>query len=137
MKNTVGTIFMILGAVFLLLIVIGIIFFIADPYEIRPLLFDEAVQTQNSTAPTLNTQSATETSTSSTLEGEVVGGFALSSAQIEALVSLGIDPAVVPSTISAAQEECFVGVLGSARVQEIKAGAVPNALEFLKAKSCI
>jgi len=115
--------------------VIGTYFIVTDPYNLRPLLFGGSAPAQSNSQPVVTGEN--NTNTNGSIQGEVSDGFELSSAQVEALVSLGLDPAAVPSSISAEQEACFVGALGSARVSEIKAGAVPNAIEFLKAKSCI
>lgn len=125
---------MTLGVLFLVVILCGVYFFIADPYNLKPLIFGSTPTTQKSDVTNGNTADTSAQTGSST---ETAGGFQLSEAQKQALVSLGIDPAAVPSSISPAQETCFVGALGEARVAEIKAGAVPNAIEFLKAKVCI
>lgn len=140
MKNILTQIFVVLGVLFTLLILAGIYFYIIDPYNIKPLIIDsEVLNVQPPNQPKQNTSTATqETNSTAQNPGKVVeGGFQLSNAQKQALVGLGIDPTKVPSSITAAQETCFIGTLGEARVVEIKAGAVPNAVEFLKAKSCI
>ena len=118
--------------------------FITDPYGLKPLLFGGSAPAQSSSATeasmngNIHNNANTSASTTGEVQGEVVsGGFEFSSAQVEALVSLAIDPAAAPSSISAEQEACFAGVLGEARVIEIKAGAVPSAFEFMKAESCI
>lgn len=135
MKKILAQIFIALGVIFLILIIGGVGFFITDPYNLKPMLFGNgAVKVQpNNSADTAPTNKATTESTATT----ATGGFQLSDAQRQALISLGVDPAAVPSSISVEQETCFVSVLGEARVTEIKGGAVPNALEFFKAKSCI
>ena len=133
MKNILTHIFVTLGVIFLLLIIAGIGFVIADPYNLKPLIFgSEHVQQPSATTKNTDSQNTTQTDTTT-----IQGGFTLSEAQKQALISFGVDPAVVPTTLSAAEEECFVSVLGVSRVAEIKAGAVPSALEFLKGKSCI
>lgn len=133
MKNTTVQALVAFGVIMIILMVVAAYYFMSDPYSPR----ENSVVLQSATTTVTSTQSTTDTSASSTIAGEVAGGFALSSAQVEALVSLGIDPADVPSSISAEQEECFVEALGEDRVEEIKAGAVPNALEFMRARSCI
>lgn len=150
-KSITTQLFVTLGAIFLILVFVGIYFFVADPYGIRPLLFGGgSVPTQTNSASVsgsgaegnadTNTNMAggsTSTESSAAAEGGASGGFELSGGQVDALTSLGIDPADVPASISAEQEACFAGVLGEARVGEIKAGAVPSTFEFFKAKSCI
>lgn len=135
MKNIFTQIFVTLGVIFLILILVGAYFFVTDPYNLKPLFFgSERVNTQ---VKSTNTPEAKVTATTSASKATVSGGFTLSLTQKQALINLGIDPASVPTTISATQESCFVSVLGEARVAEIKTGAVPNAIEFFKAKSCI
>ncbi|MFZ2252954.1 MAG: hypothetical protein WAW13_02130 [Minisyncoccia bacterium] len=134
MKNILTQIFVSLGVIFLILIMAGVYFFITDPLNLKPLFFGngtEKTQVKNA--------SATETKNTIPVGAKTTttGGFVLSDTQKQALINLGIDPASVPTTISATQESCFVSVLGEARVAEIKTGAVPNAIEFFKAKSCI
>ncbi len=62
--------------------------------------------------------------------------FALSSAQKNALISLGIDPARAPSSISPAQQDCFIANLGEEKFASFKNGAVPSALDYMKVKGC-
>ena len=133
MKSITIYIFVTLGIIFLVLIIVGSYLFFADPYGLREVW----TPTPSTVVSESSIQSTVNTSTSTEPDVPVVRGFELSNAQVEALVSLGIDPAVVPSSINAEQEVCFVGALGEVRVGEIKAGDVPSALEFLKAKSCI
>ncbi len=142
MKNILTQIFVTLGVIFLILLLIGTYFFITDPYNLKPLIFGSGpTKTQTSNNPNTGntTQNTAQTGDSSTSTQAVTatGGFELSEAQRQALISLGIDPSAVPSSISEEQETCFVSVLGEARVSEIKAGAVPNAIEFYKAKACV
>lgn len=132
MKTFLTKIFLGLGVIFFILILIGTYLFVTDPYNLKPLLFGSPVKTQTTKTDTTETKTSGTTTT-----GAATGGFQLSAEQKQALVAFGIDPATVPSSISPAQETCFINVLGNARVSEIKAGAVPSALEFFKAKSCI
>ncbi|HMO78268.1 MAG TPA: hypothetical protein PKD95_03680, partial [Candidatus Paceibacterota bacterium] len=64
-------------------------------------------------------------------------GFTLTAEQRQAVISLGVPEASVPTTVSYEMEQCFIGVLGEARVEEIKAGAMPGGLEFIRAQACI
>lgn len=135
MKHILTQVFVTLGVIFLILILIGVYFFVTDPYNLKPMLFGGSAPIQNTGAPDSSAQREDDETTSS--EAATSGGFELSDAQVDALISLGIDPASVPSSISAEQEACFVGVLGEARVAEVKAGAVPSAFEMMQAQSCI
>lgn len=128
MKHFINQIFVTLGVVFFILIIIATYFFIADPYNLKPLVFgsDGAfnLQTADGDVPQ-NEQAGAD------------AGFTLSATQKQALVNLGIDPAKVPASLTAGQEQCFVGALGVDRVEEIKNGDVPGPVEFVKAKGCI
>jgi hypothetical protein len=143
MKHILTQIFVTLGVIFLICIVVGAYFFVSDPLNLKPLIFGTTVSVQREAKnPPATTGSLTGTVTETSAEGtrervQTEGGFTLSPAQKQALVAFGIDPATVPSSMSLEQETCFVGVLGEARVGEIKAGAVPSAIEFFKAKGCI
>jgi hypothetical protein len=57
----------------------------------------------------------------------------VTSAQAEALESVGLTAAA----ISPEQEACFVSILGQARVDEVKAGTIPSAAEFVRASGCL
>lgn len=131
MKKILTQIFVTLGVIFLILIFIGIYFFITDPLNLRSMF------SGSGPVPQPPKSAATEQATTENTPTTPTGGFQLSDAQKQALGSFGIDPATVPTSITAEQEACFSTALGEARVSEIKAGAVPNALEFFKAKSCI
>lgn len=136
MKDILTKIFVTLGVIFSLLLIVAAYLFITDPYNLRPLIFgtDGGVQTSFSPDTATDVQGDAATSTTTPSAG---AGFTLSSAQRQALIAMGIDPSSVPAQVSVEQEACFVQALGSGRVREIKAGAVPNAIELLKAKSCI
>lgn len=136
MKNFTIQVFVALGIIFVILMIICMYFFITDPYNLKPLFFGSSAPVQNSNVP-ISGDEDNNTGNNISTESEVSGGFELSPAQVEALISLGIDPATVPTSINSEQEACFVMALGEARVAEIKQGAVPGAFEFLKAKACI
>jgi hypothetical protein len=144
MKQFFINFFVALGVIFLILIVIGIYFFVTDPYELKPLIFGTSgsaleLPASTSTESDETGQNGTdeEDTSPSATSATAQGGFTLSTAQQQALIGLGIEPSSVPTSISAEQEACFTAALGEARVLEIKAGDVPNAMEFLKAKACI
>lgn len=130
MKKILTRFFVTLGIVFFVSILVGVYFFITDPYNLKPLIFG----TEQKNTSVENVDTSVEAETSSTAS---TGGFQLSDTQRHTLESFGIDPSTVPTSISAEQEACFNEVLGTSRVAEIKAGDTPNALEFVKAKSCI
>lgn len=61
----------------------------------------------------------------------------LTDKQKQALAKFGIAPESIPSKITASQTSCFESALGAVRVAEIRSGAIPSTMEFLKAKSCL
>lgn len=120
MKSAITKILVTFGVIFVLLMLAGIYFYVADPMGFKPMIFGtKSTELQGDNSNT------------------TASGFQLSEAQKQALVAAGIDSSKVPTSVSAAQETCFAAALGNAKVAEIKAGAVPSAMEFLKAKSCI
>lgn len=120
MKNALNIFFVTLGVIFFILILIGLYVYFADPFNLKPLLFDGG----GGGAPSAS-ESAGDRNP------------ALSPSQEAALDSIGVDPASVPSSITPEQEECFVEVLGAARVEEIKSGDTPTAIEFFRARECL
>lgn len=133
MKIITIQVFVTLGVVFLVLL--GLYLLMADPFGWQSSAGATAA-TQSSSAA-VGDAATTGDGNGATAESATTGGFALSGAQVDALVSLGIDPDSVPATVSAEQEACFTDILGAERVAEIKAGAVPSSIEFFRAKSCI
>ncbi|MEK9167758.1 MAG: hypothetical protein AAB769_00275 [Patescibacteria group bacterium] len=120
-----------LGVIFFLLIIGGVYLYIADPFGIKPLI--KTLTGQSASVPT--NANATKSATGGTA-GTTGTAVSLNPAQEEALRALGIDPAAIPA-ITPAIEECFYAKLGSARADEIKAGAAPTPVDYLKAGSCL
>lgn len=110
--------FVTLGVIFFILILIAAYLFFTD---IRPLMTSQEIEN------------------SGAVESVFVEDKhpALSESQEKTLETFGINPANLPTEISTEQEQCFEEKLGSLRVEEIKAGASPTPLEFIKAKDCI
>ncbi len=138
MKQFLNIFFVTMGVIFTLLICISIYLYITDPWNIKPMIQGSkpspSIPAQEEVGESVT---STETIDSNTTSPTADSSFTLSDEQKQALVSFGIDPSTIPSTISSEIEACFVANLGEQRVREIKAGAVPGALEFLKAKPCI
>lgn len=126
MKKILNIFFVTLGVIFFLLILSGVYFYITDPLNLKPLLFgNQATESTTTSADSPTTQ--TNESTPSRL----------TESQAKALETFGIDPEAIPTTITPEQEACFVEVLGSARVEEIKAGDAPTAVEYFTARGCL
>lgn len=121
MKKFFTLFFTTLGVLFFLIIITGAIFLIKNPNIARLII------------PGITRYEASRASTGQATDKNP----ALNDAQEKTLETLGVDPASVPSSITPAQEKCFVSVLGAARVAEIKAGDTPSATEYYKAKGCL
>jgi hypothetical protein len=122
--NIIRGFFLTLGVIFFCLLLVGTWFYIADPYEIRPLIaMLRAQPAQSGDSPAAGSSS----------------NPALSPAQSAALESVGIDPSTVPSASSFTPEQrtCMLEAVGEARAQAILGGAVPTAEEFAKARACL
>jgi len=122
MKKFLNIFFVTLGIIFFILILMGTYFYVTDPLNLKPLIFNQDSEVVESAGG--------ET-------GEVDKHPLLSEAQEKTLETFGIDPADVPSEITPEQETCFEDKLGSVRVEEIKSGDSPTAAEYFKARDCI
>lgn len=119
MKKFLTVFFVTLGIIFFGLLLVGGYLYVADPFNLKPLLSGE------------------ESAASSEIVDTVDQNSVLNPNQERVLETVGIDPAAVPTKITPEQAACFVEVLGQARVDEIIAGATPSLLEILRARSCI
>ncbi len=122
MKKFLQIFFITLGVIFFLLILGGAYLYIADPYEIRPII-----------ASFTNKPSQTDTQPTGT---NIDKNPLLSPTQEKALEKIGIDPATLPSAITPAMEACFYQKLGTNRANEIKNGAQPTASDYFTARAC-
>jgi len=123
MKKFTNVLFVALGAIFLVVILFGAYFYVADPMGLKPLL--ELRNGTNSGSGVTNSSSSTE-GTSSGLSAE----------QSAALQKLGIDPSTIPTSFTPAQEECANSKIGAQRVIEIKNGGMPSISEYSAVKAC-
>jgi hypothetical protein len=112
-----------LAVVGALTIAAGTYLYIADPFGLKTLFMAPDLNTTNINAKQTDIKNSTNP--------------LITPNQAAALQKLGIDPSKLPTEISPAKEACFVASLGQARVNEIKAGAVPTPMDLLKAKSCL
>lgn len=140
MKKLLTYFFCTLGVIFFMLMGAGAYLWFADPFEIRPIisiLFEVSEPTSATAVPEAGS-SIQQSETNLPTDTAVVDKHpALSPTQETALETIGIDPAALPSTITPAQEACFVDKLGAARVAEIKEGDTPSPTEFFTARACI
>ncbi len=128
--------FAVLGVIFFCLLLGLGYFIVADPYNLRPLI---SGMFQNSTMENEQiTPSDLGDSQKETTNGESAAITSkMSTSQAQALESVGIDVRNVPTEFTPEQTTCFVGILGEARVEAIKAGDTPTATEFFQAKACL
>ena len=128
----VSTFFVTLGIIFIVVLALLAYFVIADPLELRPLIFGESESRIEEPAPRESELSGTVVS-----REENATEFTLSASQRDALSGYGIDPASIPTVISPLQVLCFEEKLGVVRVGEIRNGAVPSTFEFFEMKTCL
>jgi len=122
MKKFLNIFFVSLGVIFFIIILLSIYFYVADPLNLKPLLFGSQVEIKSGNTTT----------------GSVTNDHPLlNDSQQAALEKIGIDPTTIPSKFTPKQEACFKTKLGDDRVAEIMAGDSPSLTEFLRAKDCI
>ena len=68
---------------------------------------------------------------------EVDSNPMLNESQETMLETVGIDPASLPTEVTAEQEACFEAAIGADRVNEIAAGDTPTAGEIFKGRGCL
>jgi len=120
MTKLLNAFFVFLGAIFLLLLLaIGYIY-MTNMFGVRALFSKD-------TEPSLQTETVQE----------VDKNPLISPKQEKALEAIGVNPAKLPTVITAEMSICFDGKLGKERTQEIKNGSSPTATEFLKVQSCL
>ena len=125
MKNFLNTFFVTLGVIFFLLIIVTGYVYVADPFEIKPLI------------KTFTSQRSAQTSGTAGQNGMTDKNPLLNREQEKAFEAIGIDPSALPSQITPAMEACFYEKLGAARASEIKAGAAPTATDYFIARACL
>jgi hypothetical protein len=95
------------------------------------------------TSPDSSPTAALQETITAVTGGEAPAGEAIDSnpmlneSQETALKTVGIDPASLPTTISPEQEACFEVAIGADRVEEIKAGGTPTAIEIFRGRGCL
>jgi len=145
MKKFLTVFFVTLGVIFFVLILFATYFYIADPLNLKPLLFGntavttmENVEPSNIRTPSPESESASEpVPADSSDRATIDSNPLLNETQEQTLQTFGIDPAGLPSEITLAQEACFADVLGADRVAEIVAGDSPSVSEFFQARECL
>jgi hypothetical protein len=127
MKKFLKIFFIFLGALFLIIILAIMAFFIFDPFNLKSLP-NSGISVKSVVQTTLGKVDT---------EIDDVDKNPLVTQKQEAMLeSLGVDPSDLPTEITPAMEECFVEKLGAERVSEITQGDSPTAAEFLRAGNC-
>ena len=119
--------FVLLGIIFLALLLTLLYLWLADPFNIKPLLGDNFSPGTALKTITGQNQIKIDNIDKNPLLNEE------QEAQVEAL---GIDPATLPTEITPALEACLVEKLGAKRSQEIVQGSEPTTADFVKARVC-
>lgn len=130
MKKFLQIFFMTLGVIFFILILGGVYLYVADPFGIKPLI--KTLTGQSASTTTKQTITTKQTATSTADKNPL-----LSPAQEQALEKIGIDPATLPTTITAEMKQCLYTKLGSQRADEIRAGAEFTTSDYIAARSCL
>ena len=129
MKQILTYFFVTLGVIFFVLLCALAYLWFADPLEIRPLIatLSSAPEVQVRDAAPIVSKVPVATDDAHPL---------LSDTQEAALEAIGINPENLPKEITPAMELCFVDTLGEVRVNEIKAGDAPTAIEVFTTRTC-
>jgi hypothetical protein len=125
--------FVVLGAIFFLILLGLAYFIIADPLNLRPIM----MSMYGSENVVENSALSEEGRDATGVEVQAREDLPINETQASALESVGINPASVPNQFTSEQVTCFVGILGQARVDAIVAGDTPTPSEFYKAKECL
>ena len=134
MKKILTYFFVTLGVIFFVLICVLMYIWFADPFNIRPMITMLTADSPSSSVGVNESIPATPNAVPP--KPTVDKNPALTNAQEEALESIGINPANLPSTITPEMEACFTTKLGVARVSEIKAGDSPTPIEVFTTREC-
>lgn len=135
MKKFFTYLFVFMGVLFLLQLIALGYFYVVDPLNIKPFIFDNEKKAEVTSIK--NSQNDTEVQAEAQAGMEALPVSNLSPAQERALNLVGIEPEAIPQSFTEEQLGCFIGVLGEARVNEIKAGAIPTMSEYYQGKDCI
>ena len=115
-----------LTAILIVLLIILVLVIAGGAYlyfSLKPFFFD----TQPAASQTAGDVTATTTDKHPLLTPD----------QEQTLEKFGVDPTKLPTQITPAMEACFTAKLGEERVNAIKGGEAPTAVDFFKAQSCL
>jgi len=119
--------FIILGIIFFLLILSGVYIWLADPFNLKPLI-----------SSGIKIESVANIISSESIPVDNVDKNPLLSEEQEAaLETLGVNPVNLPTAITPELEICFISKLGEVRTSEIMQGDAPNATDLFKVSACL
>ncbi len=129
-KVVLSIIWSIFAVIGLVVVAAAAYLWFVDPLNLKPVLFPPAPAAANSPVPTTTTQVPTS-------GGRQPSQPQLTPQQQAAASSLGLDANAVAMLLNPTTEACAVTALGRARVDQIKAGAAPTAVDIYAARSCL
>ena len=119
----------------LLSVLVLIVIFVFNPYELRTKMIGNIIN--SFLTSTLKDYKPLDTSAVKTDAPATDKNPLLNADQEKMLENLGVDVSALPTQVTPAMQACFIEKLGEARALEIVKGATPTALEFFKTKSCL
>ena len=119
-----------------LIIIFGFIWF-KNPFGLKDLLFQHQIINQNSNI-NQNINSAIQPlfKDNAVKTLNTTTGIKITFEIKKTLQSFGVDTSKLPDVLSPASVACLRLKIGDKRVTDLINGATPNALDFLKGKSC-
>lgn len=140
MKRIIVNILAVFGLIFIFIILSVVYIFVADPFNLKPIfspitVIDTFSPERDEVVKEDKLPNESNVVKENTMPDRVE--FTISAEQRQALINLGVSPDSIPTSLSLEQEQCFIDVLGQARVDEIKSGDIPGPIEFIRAQACI
>jgi hypothetical protein len=138
MKTFFIRLFVAFGVVFVIQILLLAYLYIFDPLNIKPMFSAVPAMNEMEVSPEvedISTQPNSDEEAPTAITPTTPSN--ISPAQAKALEAVGINPAAVPQSFTLEQQACFEGILGTSRVNEIKAGAIPSLAEFYSVRKCL
>ncbi len=123
-KVTFAVIWSLFAAIGVVVVAGGLYLWFADPLNLKPVLWPTPVANPSSRGPATSTE-------------RLPLAPQLTPQQQTAANSLGLDANAVATLLNPTTEACAVAALGRARVDQIKAGAAPTAIDIYAARSCL
>lgn len=136
MQAIIRSFLLTLGFIFLLILFGVAYIWFSNTWQVQTLAkrwFNTATPAANE-VPSVVEDKGIESATKS--DSSIDGSAAPATAQTEVMAEAGVDESFFTS-LSDAEVQCFRDRLGSGRVDEIIAGAVPSATEIITGMQCV